>query len=126
MQVTLLREWVRSAHADITLAEVLAGRPLQDGEDVAGATEGTVTFHPETGAPQLKQPRGAQFVTRMRAALSDTDLASQRLRALCTSIADTVQRRVEILDRIKVPPVPLLALPSCICLETKLGSPLRS
>lgn len=102
MQVNLLREWVRSAHADIMLAEILAGRALHDGEDVAGATDGTVVFDAESGSPQLKQPRGAQFVMRMRSALNDTPLASQRLRALCKSIVDSVQRRVEILDRIKV------------------------
>lgn len=84
------------------LAEVLAGRALQDGEDVASATDGTVTFDPEAGAPQLKQPRGAQFVAHMRAALTDTPLASQRLRNLCSSIVESSQRRVEILDRIKV------------------------
>lgn len=86
------------------LAEILAGRALQDGEDVAGATDGTVVFDAETGVPQLKQPRGAPFVTRMRSALNDTPLASQRLRALCKSIVDSVQQRVEILDRIKVSP----------------------
>ena len=102
MQAAMLKEWVRSAHADITLAEVLAGRPLNPNEDVIAATDAAVIVDEQSGQPRLRWPASPNFVPSMHQALQNAPLASARLRALCAAVAEAAQRRVALLERVRV------------------------
>ena len=98
----MLKEWVRAAHADITLAEVLAGRPLKPNEDVSAATGASVVIDAQSGRPRLRWPASAAFVPSMHSALQSAPLASAKLRALCAAVAEAAQRRAALLERLKV------------------------
>lgn len=102
LQAAILKEWVRSAHADITLVEVLAGRPLGPNEHVIAATEASVVVDEQTGQPRLRWPASADFVPSMHQTLQHAPLASARLRALCAAVAEAAQRRVALLERLRV------------------------
>jgi hypothetical protein len=102
VQAAMLKEWVRSAHADITLVEVLAGRPLDPNEDVIAATRASVAVDPKSGQPRLRRPASPDFVPSMHQALQHAPLASARLLTLCAAVAEAAQRRVALLERLRV------------------------
>jgi hypothetical protein len=102
VQAAMLKEWVRGAHADITLVEVLAGRALAADEDVASATDAAVLYDPADGRARLKRPASAGFVPSMRAALQAAAPASTRLRTLCVQVAETAHSRALLLEKLKV------------------------